>query len=61
MEVRGDWGGGVYLSHARWFGDVLVTLFTSLDDDRGNEKLLKCCKSMRSQRERRICVCALSV
>lgn len=26
-----------YLSHTRWFDDVLVTLFASLLDDRGNE------------------------
>lgn len=41
------------LSHTRWFDDdVLVTLFASLVDDRGNGKLLKCCKSMTQQIER---------
>lgn len=48
------WGGGAffYLSHTRWFDDVRVTLFASLVDDGGNEKLLKRCKSMRQQMER---------
>lgn len=41
-----------FLSHTRWFDDVLVTLIASLVGDRGNEKLLKC---------RSVCACSRCV